>query len=90
TTILVFAAGKDIGLSPVPLVDKLIVIVILTIIALIVVEVPLLVEFLFPKTANRLLEPVNKWMQKNGKYLMAAIIFIFGIYLLWKGLMILI
>ncbi|MGZ7066889.1 MAG: GAP family protein [Methanobacterium sp.] len=90
TTILVFAAGKDIGLSPVPLVDKLIVIVILTIIALIVVEVPLLVEFLFPKTANRLLEPVNKWMQKNGKYLMAAIIFIFGIYLLWKGLMVLI
>lgn len=85
TTLLVFAAGKDIGLSPAPLVDKLLVIIILTIITLIVVEIPLLVYLLLPKTANKLLEPVNIWMQKNGKYLMAAILFIFGIYLLVKG-----
>ncbi len=85
TTILVFAAGKEIGLSTAPLIDKLIVIIILTIITLIVVEIPLLVAIIFPKTANKLLEPINRWMQKNGKYLMAAIIFVFGIYLLAKG-----
>lgn len=85
TTILVFAAGKDIGLSAAPVVDKLVVIVILTIITLIVVEILLLIYLLFPKTANKLLEPVNIWMQKNGKYLMAAILFVFGIYLLSKG-----
>lgn len=85
TTILVFAAGKEIGLSTAPLIDKLIVIIILTIITLIVVEVPLLVAIIFPKTANKLLEPINRWMQKNGKYLMAAIIFVFGVYLLAKG-----
>ncbi len=85
TTILVFAAGKDIGISPAPVVDKLVVIVILTIITLIVVEIPLLIYVIFPKTANKFLEPVNIWMQKNGKYLMAAILFVFGIYLLSKG-----
>jgi hypothetical protein len=89
TTILVFAAGKEIGLSTAPIFDKLIVIVILTIITLLVVEIPLLVYLLFPKTANKLLEPVNIWMQKNGKYLMAAIFFVFGIYLLAKGIMVL-
>jgi len=39
-----------------------------------------------PKTAHKILEPVYIWMQKNGKYLMAAIIFVFGIYLLAKGI----
>ena len=87
TTILVFAAGKDIGLSAAPIFDKLIVVVILTIITLLVVEIPLLIYILVPKTANKLLEPVNIWMQKNGKYLMAAIFFVFGIYLLIKGAM---
>ncbi|MEN4018215.1 MAG: GAP family protein [Methanobacterium sp.] len=85
TTILVFAAGKDIGLSPAPLFDKLIVIIALTIITLLVVEIPLLIYILMPKTANKALAPVNIWMQKNGKYLMAAIFFVFGIYLLVKG-----
>ena len=89
TTILVFAAGKDIGLSSAPLLDKLIIIVILTIITLLVIEVPLLVYVLVPKTANKLLEPLKIWMQKNGKYLMAAIFFVFGIYLLIKGLTVL-
>jgi len=86
TTVLVFAAGKDIGLSTAPIFDKLIVIIILTIITLLVVEIPLLVYVIAPKTANKLLEPLNIWMQKNGKYLMAAIIFVFGIYLLIRGI----
>lgn len=88
TTILVFAAGKDIGLSTAPLIDKLIVIAILTIITLIVVEIPLLIYILFPKTADKVLHPVDVWMQKNSRYLMAAVIFVFGFYLLVKGAMV--
>ena len=41
--------------------------------------------FLFPKKANRILSPVNKWMQKNGHYLMGIVLIIIGLYLMWIG-----
>ena len=86
TTVLVFAAGKDIGLSNAGFTDKLIVVVIITLITLLVVEIPLLIYFTMPKRSEKLLNPLNVWMQKNSRYLMAGIIFIFGIYLLVKGI----
>jgi len=86
TTVLVFAAGKDIGISGTGLTDQLIVIVILTVITLLVVEIPLLIYFTMPERSEKILEPLNRWMQKNSRYLMAAIIFVFGIYLIVKGI----
>ena len=86
TTVLVFAAGKDIGISGAGFTDELIAIIILTIITLLVVEIPLLVYFIMPERSEKILEPLNTWMQKNSRYLMAAIIFVFGIYLMAKGL----
>ena len=86
TTIIVLEAGKDIGASSVNLIGKLIVIAILTIITLLVCEVPLLMYILFPEKANNLLSNVNKWMQRNGHYLMGFVIMVIGIYLIWIGL----
>ncbi len=86
TTIIVLEAGKDIGASSVNLIGQLIVIAILTIITLLVCEVPLLVYILFPEKANNLLSNVNKWMQRNGHYLMGFVIMVIGIYLIWIGL----
>lgn len=86
TTELVFTAGKDIGLSSASIFDKLIVIVILTIITLIVVEIPILIYFTMPKRSEEILGTLNIWMQKSIKYLMAGIMFLFGIYLLVKGI----
>jgi threonine/homoserine/homoserine lactone efflux protein len=86
TTIIVLAAGKEIGASSADLVGKLIVITILTLITLLVCEIPLLMYILFPEKANNVLSKVNKWMQRNGHYLMGIVIVIIGIYLLWIGL----
>lgn len=86
TTIIVLAAGKEIGASSVDLIGKLIVITILTIITLIVCEVPLLMYILFPEKANNILSKVNKWMQRNGHYLMGVVILVIGIYLICTGL----
>lgn len=86
TTVLVFAAGKDIGISGAGVADQLIVIIVLTIITLLVVEIPLLIYFTMPERSEKILQPLNKWMQRNSRYLMAAIIFIFGIYLMVKGI----
>jgi hypothetical protein len=86
TTVLVFAAGKDIGLSSAGFADKLTVIFILTIITLLVIEIPLLVYFAMPDRSEKILEPLNVWMQNNTRYLMAAVMFAFGIYLSIKGI----
>jgi hypothetical protein len=85
TTVLVFAAGKNIGLSSAGITDKLVVVIILTLITLLVVEIPLLIYFTMPERSEKILGPLNVWMQKNSRYLMAAVMFVFGIYLLLKG-----
>ncbi len=86
TTVLVFAAGKDIGISGAGFIDQIIIVIILTIITLLVVEIPLLIYFAMPERSEKILKPVNLWMQKNSRYLMAAVIFLFGIYLMVKGI----
>lgn len=89
TTLLVFAAGKDIGISNAGVTDKVIVVVVLTLIALLVVEVPLLIYFAMPERSEKLLSIFNIWMQKNSCYLMAGVMFVFGSYLMVKGAMVL-
>ncbi len=85
TTILVLDAGKEIAVSSADLMGKLIIIIILTIITLLVCEVPLLLYILFPEKANDILSNVNKWMQKNSHYLMGIVIIVIGVYLVFNG-----
>ncbi len=89
TTILVFAEGKDIGISSAGITDKVTMVIVLTLITLFVVEIPLLVYFTMPKRSEKLLNVLNVWMQKNSRYLMAAVMFAFGIYLMVKGVRVL-
>ena len=87
TTIIVLDAGKEIGSSSADLTSKLIVVIILIFITLLVCEVPLLIYLLFPDKANNILSKVNRWMQKNGHYLMGVVILVIGVYLIWIGLL---
>jgi len=48
--------------------------------------VPLAFYLAAPAKAQRALEPVGKWMQKYGRYLVGAIFVIFGAYLVSKGI----
>ncbi len=85
TTIIVLEAGKLISTSSAVLTGKLFVIIILMLITLIVCEVPLLIYFLFPNSANKILSKINIWMQKNGHILMGLVILAIGFYLIWIG-----
>ncbi|HEX3013937.1 MAG TPA: GAP family protein, partial [Methanobacterium sp.] len=89
TTVLVFAAGKDIGISSASITDKVTVVIVFTLITLLVVEIPLLVDFSMPRRSEKVLGLLNVWMQKNSRYLMAAVMFVFGIYLMIKGIRVL-
>lgn len=86
TTILVFFASSQIGLSNLNLIGKTISLIILISITLLLVEIPLLICFLVPQKADNILSKLNRWIQKNGHYLTAGLTVIIGIYLIFKGL----
>ncbi len=50
------------------------------------VLLPIFVYLMFPDTAKKILEPIGGAAEKYGKYVLAAIFLIFGVYLLSKGI----
>lgn len=86
TTILVIYASSQIAISSVNWPGKTISLVLLVIITLLLVEIPLLICFLVPKKANKILSKLNVWIQKHGQYLTAGLLLILGFYLIHKGL----
>lgn len=60
--------------------------VVCDILFLLPVLLPVSVYLLMPGTARKVLEPVGNAAEKYGKYVLAAIFFIFGVYLFSKGL----
>ncbi|MDD5323297.1 MAG: GAP family protein [Methylococcales bacterium] len=49
------------------------------------VLLPLAIYAVASERTEKTLAPVGAWMQKYGRYIVAAIFLVFGIYLLWKG-----
>ncbi len=87
TTIIVLEAAKEISISPVGLIGKLLIITILIFITLLACEVPLIMYVLRPQKAKKILLNVNKWLQRNGHILMGIVLLLIGAYLIWVGLM---
>lgn len=85
TTILVIYASSQIAISSVNWPGKTISFILLVIITLLLVEIPLLICFLVPKKANKILSQINAWIQKHGQYLTAGLLLILGFYLIHKG-----
>ncbi len=48
--------------------------------------VPLLIYMIAPEKTSRYLAPIGAWMKRYGKFVVASIFLIFGMYLLRKGL----
>lgn len=85
TTILVIYASSQIAIFSVNWPGKTISFILLVIITLLLVEIPLLICFLVPKKANKILSQINAWIQKHGQYLTAVLLLILGFYLIHKG-----
>jgi threonine/homoserine/homoserine lactone efflux protein len=49
------------------------------------VLLPLAICVVAPERTEKMLSPVGAWMKKYGRYLVAAIFFIFGVYLLLRA-----
>jgi MFS family permease len=86
TTALVFLGGSKIAAAGLGWLGTLISLLVLMAITLSMVALPVLIYFLTPKKADKILFKLNKWIKKNGHYLTAILIIIIGFYFLYNGL----
>jgi threonine/homoserine/homoserine lactone efflux protein len=86
TAIFVLAAGRQIGIAKSGLWTDIGAIVLLTVITLIVVEVPLFFFLVFPKTAEKVTQPMNQWLSNHTNWVMAAFLVIIGGLVIYNGL----
>ncbi len=85
TAIFVLAAARQIGLANAGLFPDIAAILLLTMITLVLIELPLLFFFIMPETAAKLMNPVNKWISSNGNYLIAAFLLFIGLLIIYNG-----
>jgi hypothetical protein len=86
TTVLVVYASSEIAISSVNWIGKTISLISLVILTLLLVEIPVLICYIKPLKADEILSRLNKWIQRNGYYLTASLLFILGMYLLSNGM----
>jgi threonine/homoserine/homoserine lactone efflux protein len=83
--VLYLPAMKDIARSSVSLGEKLAVLAIPYFAVLAPAIIPAAIASVAPKSADRILDPLNAWVTKNQRVIGMVVCFAFGAYLLWKG-----
>jgi len=87
STIPIYVSGVHvISDARLGLFDDVLAMVILTAVTLITLVVPIVIYIVFPKAAARALSSVRVWLSKHQKVIGAAILLVFGVYLLIKGI----
>ncbi len=84
--LLNITAVKEVFGSGIAFGDELAVTILCDLFFLLPVLLPLVVYLLWPDRAKRMLEPLGSMMKKYGNYIVMVIFFVFGGYLIMKGL----
>ena len=83
--ILYFTATKEIGISSLNSINKVIAVAIGGFFFLSPVAVPLIFYLIAPKFARKILEPVDRFTKKYARYIIGIIFVVFAIYFYIKG-----
>lgn len=87
STIPIYVTGvHEISSAKLAVSDDVLAMIVLTVVTLLTLIVPIITYTAFPKTAARVLSSVRVWLSKNQKVIGAAILLVFGVYLLIKGI----
>ena len=84
--LLNFSAAKEIGVAGAVSVDKIILIIIGILLFTAPILIPLIFYLIWPKIAQKILNPLNVFLMKYGRYLVAVIFLIFAIFLIYRGI----
>jgi len=84
---LTFTAAKEVGSADnILTIDRWILLIINILFFILPITLPLLLKLIFPKTSAPILAKINGFVTKYSRYIILAMFFIFGIFLLYKGI----
>ena len=86
TAMLVMSAGMKIGLADAGSFNNIIAVIVITIITMIIIEVPLILFFILPKATKKAMEGLKGWLAKYGNIITGVFFIILGIVLINSGL----
>lgn len=86
TAIFVLAAGRVIGVTDAGFILDAGAILTLTIITLLVIEVPLLFFIILPGKAKKATKPVNEWINSHGNIVTGLFCVGIGLYVIYNGI----
>ncbi len=90
STYLIFISGLHaISLAHLGRQDDFLAIAFLTLVTLVTLLVPIIIFFVIPKMAKKVLDSLKTWLTKHNRVIGVAVLLLFGAYLLIKGLTIL-
>jgi len=90
STYLIFISGLHaISVARLGRQDVLLAIAFLTLVTLVTLLIPIIIFFVIPRTARKVLDFLKAWLTKHNRVIGVAVLLIFGVYLLTKGLRIL-
>lgn len=81
-----FSAAKEVGQSTINDLEKIILLAVNSLFFIAPILIPLVIYLLMPKLADKILEPVDKFLTKYGRYIIGIIFIGFAIYLIIQGL----
>jgi len=80
------AAAKEVGQAALNTGQKTIILFIEAFFFNLPILLPFILYLIMPNTARKILDPLNVFLTKYGRFIVGAIFLIFGIYLAYKGL----
>jgi threonine/homoserine/homoserine lactone efflux protein len=86
TAIFVLAAGRVIGVTDAGFIPDAGAILTLTIITLLLIEVPLLFFIILPGKAKQATKPVNEWISSHGNIVTGLFCVGIGLYVIYNGI----
>jgi threonine/homoserine/homoserine lactone efflux protein len=86
TAIFVLAVGRVIGVSHQSFGNDFISIILLIIIALVIIEIPLLFFIVAPKSAEKMTKPIDDWITKHSSLVTGLFCLIIGAYVVYAGI----
>jgi Sap, sulfolipid-1-addressing protein len=86
TMVLYIAGVHEISAAKLGAAGNVLALAILTLVTLVTLIIPIVIYFAFPRKSEQVLGKLNAWLFKHMKEIGVAVLLVFGIYLLVKGI----
>ncbi|AIS33160.1 hypothetical protein BRM9_2360 [Methanobacterium formicicum] len=86
TAIFVLAVGRAIGVANAGFMNDSASVIILIIIALLIIEIPLIFFVVVPDKAHNIMNPINEWISNHGNIVTGLFCLAIGFYVVYNGL----